>query len=73
MNFFRRHSLKIKWYEHVNPDGTKGGMVADTAIVDDGAYIPVSAIIMPNTHIKRDTKICKGGLVTREGTVTFQP
>lgn len=63
--------INADWYSHANPDGSKGGMVSTKAIVDDGAHIPVSAVVMPNVHVSKDNDIEDGALVTCSGSVRF--
>ncbi len=36
---------KVAAHNHVNPDGTKGGIVADTAFVDDKSRIGIGSLV----------------------------
>jgi len=72
MNIFTRKS-RIKWAAYKNPDGTKGGMIAEGSIIDEGVYIPVSSVVMPGVHVTHDTKITDGDLLTSNGAVRFTP
>lgn len=68
-SIFRRS--EPNWRVHVNPDGSKGGMVSTSATIEEGAVIPVSAVVMPGVHIAQDDEIHDGDLVTSDGNVNF--
>lgn len=72
IRIFKTNS-RIKWSAYQNPDGSKGGMIADTAVIDEGVFIPVSAIVMPAVHVTHQTEIRNGDLVTGEGPIRFTP
>lgn len=39
-------------HRFINPDGNVGGWVADDAVVEEGAYIEVGAVVFPKSHIR---------------------
>ena len=41
----------VSAHRHVNPDGSVGGWVADTATVGAGAYVEPGALVLPGTII----------------------
>ena len=62
-----------KWETYVNPDGSRGGMVSKSAVIEKGAFIPVSSVVLPRVHVKKNMEITNGDLVTQEGAVRFTP
>lgn len=69
---FSRHR-QTEWKDHINPDGSRGGMVARTAVIDPGVYIPVSAVVLPGVHVSAETIVEDGALITSDGAVRFGP
>jgi UDP-3-O-[3-hydroxymyristoyl] glucosamine N-acyltransferase len=57
-------------YRYVNPDGTMGGVVAETAEVEPGAYIHVDAIVGPGGKVSAGEVVPKGAYID-EDTKSF--
>ena len=47
-------------HHHVNPDGSEGGWVAETAVVSGNAHISGDTYIYGNAHIYGDVRLTKG-------------
>jgi hypothetical protein len=55
------------WIQHINPDGTLGGMRHSTAVVADGVIIPENASVLPGAVVAKDRVIGDGENVLPEG------
>ncbi len=55
--FAEENGRNVDAARHKNPDGSLGGWVANTATVDDGAYVEAGAIVPPGTHVKKGERI----------------
>ena len=57
------------WRRHINPDGSEGGWVHNTTIVDEGAYIAPTAVVEDGAHVLASHHLEGGDLLTTRGTV----
>ncbi len=56
---------------HLNPDGTKGGFVANTASVDSQAEVGPRARVLGNARVSGNATVCSGTFTS--GTAANQP
>ena len=55
------------FHTHINPDGTKGGRVADSATVAPTAYIERWAKVLPGAVVGDGERVKDGEFVFRNG------
>ena len=60
------------YIDHVNPDGSRGGKVAEAATVGRDVTVPRTATVLPGANVPDGTKIEEGTLWTAEvGPINF--
>ncbi|MFB9984940.1 hypothetical protein ACFSQQ_39850 [Mesorhizobium kowhaii] len=57
LNFVLRNGRKVAARRYVNPDGTIGGLVAETAVVESGAVIEVGAVVGPGARVSKGIRV----------------
>lgn len=63
-----------KLRQHINPDGTPGGMVPESAFVASDAFIGATAVVMPGAEVESRQRIESGEIYTRDGVkIRFGP
>ena len=50
--FIAADGTKVPGHRRMNPDGTSGGWVADTASVATNAIVDYEAFVLPNAHVR---------------------
>lgn len=62
---------KISWTTHVNPDGSPGGRVADTAYVGKNVIIMRTARVLPGAIVPDNAVVDYGVFYTEDGPITL--
>jgi len=60
------------WRRHFNPDGSLGGLVAESADVASNVYIDRSAIVAPHAVVLAGTTLQEGEIATPVGVISFR-
>ncbi len=67
---FEHTDKEVRAYRHINPDGTLGGWVAETATVEDTCYIGMFAQVYEYATVSGNAKVLHYGRVCEFATVT---
>lgn len=70
--FFSRTSSE-RWLQHVNPDGSLGGFVAESAAVGVNVTVGKTARVFPGATVPDNTVIELGVMYTPEGPLRLWP
>lgn len=60
---FKHQDKELPAYRHVNPDGSVGGWVAETALVEDTCYVSPDAQVFEYAAVRDNAKICEESIV----------
>src|SRR3989344_6028702 len=66
---FRDGNGPVPAHQHVNPDGSVGGWIADTAQVAATAYIGPDAVVFGNAQVYGSAQVCGSALVSENARV----
>ncbi|NCN84212.1 MAG: hypothetical protein GW808_05670 [Sphingomonadales bacterium] len=57
------------YHTHINPDGSEGGRVADSATIHPTAYIERYGKVLPGAQVREGQRVHAGDMILKNGGV----
>lgn len=67
---FRHHDTAVPAYRHTNPDGSLGGWVAETALVEETCHLDPKTEVFEYASVKDSARILEEAIICEFGEIT---
>lgn len=67
--FQTKSSQTVLGHRHINPDGSAGGWVAETARVDTSATVEAGAVVLPGAVVGKNAVVRDGAFIAEGARV----
>ena len=62
------NSANPKYHTYINEDGSRGGKVAENAVVEPGAIVDPFGLVLSGAFVRGGQRVAAGDIVTARGT-----